>query len=95
MEQHELSNDIVVSCPHCREFIIIEKLNCSIFRHGMFKQSGKQINPHSTKELCEFYINKGLIYGCGKPFTVVRRDTNKTNTNNSNPEFYTVVCDYI
>ena len=27
--------DSIVECPHCNEPIIIEKLNCGIFRHGI------------------------------------------------------------
>ena len=38
-----------IPCPHCQEFIIIEQLNCGIFRHGVLKKSGKQINPHASK----------------------------------------------
>ena len=25
----------IFKCPHCEEYIIIEKLNCGIFRHGI------------------------------------------------------------
>jgi len=25
----------ILECPHCKEFIIIEKINCGIFRHGV------------------------------------------------------------
>ena len=42
MEQQEqdlnINNDneihLIVKCPHCEEFVLIEKLNCCIFRHG-------------------------------------------------------------
>ncbi len=34
----------IVLCPHCMEYIEILELNCKIFRHGVFKDSGKQIN---------------------------------------------------
>lgn len=73
---------MIVQCPHCSEFIIIKKLNCKIFRHGVFISNNKQINPHASKELCEQYIKKKLIYGCGKPFMI-------DDNNNA------VVCDYI
>jgi hypothetical protein len=92
MEQPEISTDIIVSCPHCNEFIVIEKLNCCIFRHGIFKETGKQINPHESKELCDYYVNKEMIYGCGRPFKIL---CNNKDTNNTNTEFYTIVCDYI
>jgi hypothetical protein len=48
----------------------IEKVNCGIFRHGVEILSGKQIDPHALKEVCDDFIKKGLIYGCGKPFEI-------------------------
>ena len=29
----------IIICPNCNEFIIIEKLNCGIFRHGIIKET--------------------------------------------------------
>jgi len=81
----EIQEDIMVECPHCKEFILIEKLNCCIFRHGIFKDTQKQIDPHSTKELCDMYFNKKLIFGCGKPFKIVKREN----------QFFTEICEYI
>jgi G:T-mismatch repair DNA endonuclease (very short patch repair protein) len=75
---------IVVQCPHCNCEVIIEKLNCKIFRHGIFKKNGKQMNPHCPKSQCDKYVEKDLIYGCGKPFQVVKHDVYKA-----------VACDYI
>lgn len=59
--------NMIVKCPHCNEEILIEELNCCIFRHGVLK-NGTQIDPHASKELCEYYVMNNLIYGCGKPF---------------------------
>ena len=28
--------NIVVECPHCKEPVLIEKINCCIFRHASF-----------------------------------------------------------
>ena len=63
---------IVVSCPHCNELILIylAELNCRIFRHGVFKKSFVQIDPHTSKRECDLYVSKGLILGCGKPFLI-------------------------
>ena len=71
MSSYEINEDIVVTCPHCNEFIVIEKLNCKIFRHGILKIDGKQIDPHSSKEICDMYVSRNEIYGCGKPFIIV------------------------
>jgi len=85
------STDLVVMCPHCQEPVLIEKLNCCIFRHGIFKQNGEQINAHASKDLCDFYIQNDLILGCGKPFQIILN----TNSKNYNNKFIAIVCDYI
>ena len=78
--------NLIVTCPHCGDPILIEQLNCCIFRHGTLIASGRQIEPHSPKELCDFYVATNKIYGCGKPFAIVR---------NANNELVAVVCGYI
>ena len=72
---------LVIICPHCNGMVIIEQLNCAIFRHGVFKASGKQIPPHASKEECDNWVKNNDIYGCGKPFKV--------------EEGKAVICDYI
>ena len=80
-----MSQDIVVICPHCKEPVLIEQLNCKIFRHGILKTNNIQIEPHSTKELCDYFIKNNLIYGCGRPFQIIQ---------NSNG-FIAIICEYI
>jgi hypothetical protein len=75
----------IIQCPHCKCIIIVEKINCAIFRHGYFKNNNNQIDPHASKELCDYYIRENLIYGCGKPFKLIIND-NKLES---------VICDYI
>ena len=60
-----------VVCPHCQCIVIIESINCGIFRHGVVKATGEQIPPHSSKEVCDELVRQGAIYGCGKPFRIV------------------------
>jgi hypothetical protein len=79
-----MSNNIV-ECPHCKELIIIEELNCKIFRHGVFKETNLQINPHATKSECDYLIDNNLIYGCGKPFEIYLINNN----------YHIKICDYI
>ena len=62
---------MIVKCPHCQEFIFIIEINCAIFRHGVFKDKMKQINPHETKEQIKIFLEKDIIYGCGGPFKIV------------------------
>ena len=79
-EEPEIS--LLVTCPHCQCYIFIEKLNCRIFRHGVFKLSGQQIPPHLDKVECDKLISEQRIYGCGKPFRI-------------NNELIAKICDYI
>jgi hypothetical protein len=81
----ESSNNKIVKCPHCQEYIEIVEINCAIFRHGTFKNNGQQIDPHTPKELCYQYIQTNAIYGCGKPFKLVVREN----------ILVAEVCDYI
>ena len=66
----------IVICPHCKDPIIIQKINCGIFRHGVVKQTGKQMKPHLDQSACEQLFNKNMIYGCGKPFKIIKKDDN-------------------
>ena len=56
----------IINCPHCDMSIVIEKLNCGIFRCGIYKDTFKQVDPHLSKEECDKLGD--TIYGCGKPF---------------------------
>ena len=78
---------IIVNCPHCDipVQIMSNEINCAIFRHGIFKNNGRQMDPHTKKDLCDRYASEGLIYGCGKPFRL----------NVCNHNIIATVCDYI
>ena len=79
-------NIYIFNCPHCQDIITVNKkqLNCCIFRHGVFKNNMKQINPHSSKETCDRLKKENKIIGCGKPFMFIKSD---------NPRIE--ICDYI
>ena len=77
---------IIVQCPHCGDFISILELNCQIFRQAVFISNGEQINPHASKEECDLVIEQRLVYGCAKPFRLV-----KTNDG----AFLAEKCNYI
>lgn len=81
-----LINDIVIICPHCLEPVLIAELNCQIFRHGTFINNGQQVNPHATKEVCDYFVDNDMIYGCGKPFRIIKGEDNA---------FVAIVCEYI
>jgi hypothetical protein len=81
----KIKEEPILKCPHCDEYIIIEKLNCGIFRHGQFITNGQQIEPHAPKNMCDYYKSNNLIYGCGKPFRILLRENN----------FVVEICEYI
>ena len=85
-----MGNDdfLQVDCPHCFQTIIIMKneINCAIFRHGVLKSNGVQMPPHLEKRICDELVRQNLIYGCGKPFQLVKNDKNK---------MIPKICDYI
>ena len=84
--------NLVVICPHCGDPVLIEQLNCCIFRHGILKSTGEQIHAHAVKSLCDFYIECKLIYGCGKPFKVILEEEEEKE---KEQKWVAVVCDYI
>ena len=79
--------NIIVDCPHCKKLIIIQKneIHCAIFRHGVFITNNLQMDPHTPKHLCDEFAIKGLIYGCGKPFKLIKKEN----------DYKTFICDYI
>ena len=72
---------MLVICPHCKDYVFIEKLNCRIFRHACYK-NGEPIPPHASKEECETLLEKNMIYGCAKPFQILQDGS-------------VIVCEYI
>jgi hypothetical protein len=58
-----------MECPTCGIAIEIVEVNCAVFRCGVYKHNGEQIDPHLPKEQCDAI--KGAIYGCASPFKLV------------------------
>lgn len=67
-------DNIIKKCPHCEMLVMLPKsqFNCKIYRHGIYKDTLKQIDPHMKKEGCDKLAREGLIYGCGKPFCIIK-----------------------
>lgn len=57
--------NLIINCPNCNEKIIIAKINCGKFRHGIYKKTNKQINPHMNDKQCKKLILQKKIFGCG------------------------------
>jgi hypothetical protein len=81
-----INSPLIVICPHCNDPVLISEINCQIFRHGVLIESGQQIDPHSSKEVCIFLFENKKIYGCGKPFQLIKDSKN---------EWTAVVCEYV
>ena len=83
----EHSEYLAFPCPNCQELTIVYKIdiNCGIFRHGVYRGSYYNINPHLSKKICEYLTRNELVYGCSKPFQILGEPGNyKVNK-----------CDYI
>ena len=65
---------IVLLCPHCDLMIEVLQVNCGIFRHGIYRRTHKQIPPHLDKSQCDRLKRENLIWGCGKPFQVIKKE---------------------
>ena len=74
-------------CPNCESDIIVGKneLNCRIFRHGVYKNTYKQVDPHLAYEKCKELLENNKVIGCCKPFKIVSKDN----------KLFAEVCDYI
>lgn len=83
------TDNFEIQCPHCGEYVIVEKINCAIFRHGVLKSTMTQINQHLPKSQCDNLKELDLIYGCGKPFKIIH------NINENNNLLIAIKCDYI
>jgi hypothetical protein len=81
---------IIFNCPHCNDTIQVfyKELNCLIFRHGVMKDTLTQIDPHLNKDECDRLKKSNLIYGCGKPFRLVK-------SIDISQQFTPQICDYI
>ena len=70
----DTTNNIIIECPHCDLMVQtdIKEINCKIFRHGISKHNYEQIDSHLSKAQCDEYKAQNLIYGCGKPYELVK-----------------------
>ena len=76
----------IITCPNCNSYLSITQLNCGIFRHGIYKKTNEQIDPHLSEENCKKLIESNQIYGCSKPFQIIVQD---------NGDWIVQKCDYI
>ena len=57
----QVENVYFFNCPHCDGEIMThtDETRCCIFRHGVLKQTGEQINPHTSEEECVRLFQNG------------------------------------
>jgi hypothetical protein len=81
------NSDILFTCCHCNEHFIIntQYFNCNIIRHGVYKKTLVQINPHSSRSVCDELLENNKIIGCGKPLKIVKNEDT----------WVVEICDYI
>ena len=79
--------ELYFECPHCKLLFSVKKkeLNCGIFRHAVYKHNLQPINPHETKEICDNLVKDDLVYGCAKPFEIIK----------NNDKYIVQICEYI
>lgn len=79
--------DLEFECPHCKNTLIINtnEINCGIFRHAVLKSNLQQINPHEPKESCDKLVVDDLVYGCAKPFQIIKQGN----------KYIIQICEYI
>jgi hypothetical protein len=80
---------IVLSCLHCEKdnegkedkdkksekiLIYLDEINCTIYRHAYYIKNMKQIGPHTKKEECDRLVREKLVFGCAKPFKIVKKE---------------------
>jgi hypothetical protein len=68
----------IFNCPHCLDTIIVheKELNCQIFRHAVYKDNYIQVDPHLNKNDCDKLLLENKVYGCCKPFEIIKDDNN-------------------
>ena len=83
-----MNDPLLLNCPHCEGGILvhINEINCAIFRHGIYTNSYQQMNPHESKNNCDWLKESNEIIGCGKPFKIDR---------DQEGEYITIKCPYI
>lgn len=80
-----MSAPFIITCPHCFSQVVIEEINCRIFRHAVYRSSGEQMSPHAPKEECDEAIRSGSVYGCAGPFRI----------DLSGNQWITSICHYV
>ena len=61
---------MLIQCPHCQQFVLIEDIGCGIFFHAVMKDM-KQLNSLTSKEQGDYLKYNDLIFGCAGQFRII------------------------
>ena len=69
--------DIVVHCPHCGlpAPVTATDIDNGAIYHGTLKKNGRQLRDRVPADWVQYLRDNDMIYGCGKPFLVVRKSS--------------------
>lgn len=67
----------ILRCPYCSLPISLNSdfTDGKIFVHGKMKKNGKDIKSDLPADWYQYLRDNELIYGCAKPFVVVRHNS--------------------
>ena len=96
-QKNKKDEHVILQCPYCEEFILIYKkeFNCKIFRHAYYKSNNQQIDPHSSKEVCDNLIKEmaiGTSFLCTNSKCLWFAQITLYNNNVSNIDNYILNC---
>jgi hypothetical protein len=65
---------IMFTCPYeeCQGTITVapNQINCGVFRHGVYKATGRPVGAHLSQDKCLELVRQGKVYGCVQPFRI-------------------------
>lgn len=69
---------MLIQCPHCQQFVLIEDIGCGIFSHSVMKDTMKQLNSLASKEYCDYLKYNDLLFGCAGQFRIIGTEVVKS-----------------
>jgi hypothetical protein len=81
--------DIVVHCPHCGlpAPVTAADIDKGALYHGTLKKNGRRLRDRVPAEWVQYLYDNDMIYGCGKPFFVIRKSSIQFEAVPFNPMF--------
>jgi hypothetical protein len=65
---------LMFTCPYedCQGTVTVSpnQVNCGVFRHGVYKTTGRPIGAHLSQAKCLELVHQSKVYGCARPFRI-------------------------